>query len=74
LPESAAAAVRLPLRKAARTNSLTVANGNPVYVWSGNGAEESATKNWAKHIAKLFAEAKIKKAGHMMSHLLRDTQ
>jgi integrase/recombinase XerD len=53
---------------------LAVANGNPVYVfWSGNGAEESATKNWAKYIAKLFAEAKIKKAGHMMSHRLRDT-
>ena len=66
--------VSVPIPAEVAAELLTVANGNPVYVfWSGNGAEESATKNWAKYIAKLFAEAKIKKAGHMMSHRLRDT-
>jgi integrase/recombinase XerD len=41
--------------------------------WSGKGEEESVTKNWAKFIAKLFADAGIKRSGHMMSHRLRDT-
>jgi integrase/recombinase XerD len=66
--------VSVPIPADVAAELLTVANGNPVYVfWSGNGDEESVTKNWAKYIAKLFAEAKIKKAGHMMSHRLRDT-
>lgn len=52
---------------------LAVANGNKEYVfWSGVGSEESATKNWAKYIAKLFDDAMIK-SGHMRSHRLRDT-
>lgn len=52
---------------------LAVANGNAVYVfWSGNGDEESATKNWAKYLARLFDDAKIT-SGHMRSHRLRDT-
>ena len=50
-----------------------MANGNAVYVfWSGNGDEESATKNWAKYLARLFDDAKIQ-SGHMRSHRLRDT-
>ena len=64
----------VPIPEKVAVELLAVANGNPVYVfWSGNGAEESVTKNWAKYIAKLFADAGIKKAGHMMSHRLRDT-
>jgi len=36
------------------TEILAVANGNPVYIfWSGKGDEESATKNWAKYLARL---------------------
>lgn len=66
--------VSVPIPADVAAELLTVLNGNPVYVfWSGNGEEESVTKNWAKFIAKLFAEAGIKKAGHMMSHRLRDT-
>lgn len=40
--------------------------------WSGNGDEESATKNWAKYLARLFDDAKIT-SGHMRSHRLRGT-
>jgi integrase/recombinase XerD len=66
--------VSVPIPADVAAELLAVLNGNPVYVfWSGNGAEESATKNMAKHIAKLFADAGIAKAGHMMSHRLRDT-
>jgi site-specific recombinase XerD len=52
-----------------------VANGNPEYIfWSGNGDEESITKNWAKYYIKpCFEAAKIPNDGHMMSHRLRDT-
>ncbi len=50
-----------------------VANGNPKYLfWSGKGDEESATKNWAKYLARVFDDAKIT-SGHMRSHRLRDT-
>jgi site-specific recombinase XerD len=53
----------------------SVANGNPEYIfWSGNGDEESITKNWAKYYIKpCFDAAKIFNEGHMMSHRLRDT-
>ena len=52
---------------------LAIANGNTTYVfWSGNGDEESATKNWAKYLARLFDDAKIT-SGHMRSHRLRGT-
>src|ERR1700756_641127 len=45
---------------------LSVANGSSEYVfWSGNGEEESITKNWAKYyIAPLFKAAKIPNDGH----------
>jgi site-specific recombinase XerD len=66
--------VSVPIPADVAQELLTVLNGNPVHVfWSGNGEEESATKNWAKFIAKLFEDAGIKKSGHMMSHRLRDT-
>jgi len=35
--------------------------------------EESATKNWAKYIAKAFDDAKIPTVCYMVSHRLRDT-
>jgi integrase/recombinase XerD len=52
---------------------LSVLNGNETYVfWSGFGDEDSQTKLWARHIARLFDDAKIV-GGHMRSHRLRDT-
>ena len=65
--------VAVPIPPAVAQEILAVANGNPVYVfWSGNGDEESATKNWAKYLARLFDDAEIT-SGHMRSHRLRDT-
>jgi site-specific recombinase XerD len=65
--------VMVPIPPDVAKEVLAVANGNAVYVfWSGNGDEESATKNWAKYLARLFDDAKIK-SGHMRSHRLRDT-
>ena len=66
--------VSVPIPNEVADELLTVLNGNPTYVfWSGNGMEESATKNWAKHIAKLFDDAGIPKVCYMVSHRLRDT-
>jgi integrase/recombinase XerD len=65
--------VSVPIPPDVALEVLAVANGNPVYVfWSGKGDEESATKNWAKYLARLFDDAKIT-SGHMRSHRLRDT-
>jgi integrase/recombinase XerD len=65
--------VAVPIPPDVAQEILAVANGNPVYVfWSGNGDEESATKNWAKYLARLFDDAEIT-SGHMRSHRLRDT-
>jgi site-specific recombinase XerD len=67
--------VSVPIPDAVAAELLKVLNGNPEFVfWSGNGEQESATKNWAKYyIAPLFKAAKIPNEGHMMSHRLRDT-
>ena len=41
--------VSVPIPNEVADELLTVLNGNPTYVfWSGNGMEESATKNWAE--------------------------
>jgi integrase/recombinase XerD len=65
--------VSVPIPPDVAKEILAVANGNKTYVfWSGVGDEESATKNWAKYLAKLFDDAKIT-SGHMRSHRLRDT-
>ena len=65
--------VSVPIPADVAQEILAVANDNAVYVfWSGIGDEESVTKNWAKHLARLFDDAKIK-SGHMRSHRLRDT-
>jgi hypothetical protein len=66
--------VSVPIPADVAQELLTVLNGNPTYVfWSGNGLEESVTKNWAKYIAQLFDDAKIPKVCYMVSHRLRDT-
>ena len=65
--------VSVPIPPDVAREILAVANGNPVYIfWSGKGDEESATKNWAKYLARLFDDAEIT-SGHMRSHRLRDT-
>jgi site-specific recombinase XerD len=66
--------VSVPIQPAIAKELLAVPNGNPRYVfWSGNGEEESITKNWMKYyIAPVFKAANIH-GGHMMSHRLRDT-
>jgi len=67
--------VSVPIPPNIAQELLRVANGNPEYIfWSGNGEEESITKNWAKYyIAPVFKAAKIQNDGHMMSYRLRDT-
>ncbi len=66
--------VSVPIPADVAQELLTVLNGNPRYVfWSGNGLEESVTKNWAKYIAQLFDDAEIPKVCYMVSHRLRDT-
>jgi site-specific recombinase XerD len=66
--------VSVPIPSDVAKEILDVENDNEKYVfWSGNGDEESITKNWAKYyVAPAFAAAKIT-GGHMMSHRLRDT-
>jgi integrase/recombinase XerD len=67
--------VSVPIPPDIAQELLSVANGNPEYIfWSGKGEQESITKNWAKYyIAPVFKAAKIPNDGHMMSHRLRDT-
>lgn len=67
--------VSVPIPPDVAKEILAVINGNERYVfWSGNGEEESVTKNWAKYyIAPVFKAAGLAGEGHMMSHRLRDT-
>jgi site-specific recombinase XerD len=67
--------VSVPIPPDVAQELLAVLNGNAEYVfWSGEGQEESITKNWAKYyVAPCFKAAKITSPGHMMSHRLRDT-
>jgi site-specific recombinase XerD len=67
--------VSVPIPPGVAKELLEVTNGNDRYVfWSGNGEEESVTKNWAKYyIAPVFKAAGLTGQGHMMSHRLRDT-
>jgi integrase/recombinase XerD len=67
--------VSVPIPPEIAKELLAVINGNERYVfWSGNGEEESVTKNWAKYyIAPVFKAAGVTGEGHMMSHRLRDT-
>lgn len=67
--------VSVPIPPDVAKELLAVTNGNPRYVfWSGEGEEESITKNWMKYyIAPCFKAAWLVGEGHMMSHRLRDT-
>ena len=67
--------VSVPIPADVAEELLSVLSGNPEHVfWSGNGEEESITKNWAKYYIKpCFEAAKIPNDGHMVSHRLRDT-
>jgi site-specific recombinase XerD len=66
--------VSVPIPPAVAKELLAVTNDNAKYIfWSGEGKEESITKNWAKYyIAPAFKAARID-GGFMMSHRLRDT-
>ncbi len=67
--------VSVPIPPDVAKELLAVLNGNERYVfWSGEGEEESITKNWMKYyIAPVFKAAGLAGEGHMMSHRLRDT-
>jgi len=67
--------VSVPIPPAVAKELLAVKNDNPRYVfWSGEGSEESITKNWAKYyVAPCFKAARLKGDGHMTTHRLRDT-
>lgn len=66
--------VSVPIPADVAQELLTVMNGNPEYVfWSGVGEEDSQTKLWGKHLARVFDDAGIEKTGNMVSHRLRDT-
>ena len=64
--------VSVPIPPDVAKELLTVANGNPRYVFwqTGNGQPESAVKNWHRDLRLLFEEAKLP-GGH--PHQLRDT-
>lgn len=67
--------VSVPIPPSVAKELLAVKNSNPRYVfWSGNGEEESITKNWMKYyIAPCFKKAGLSGEGLLMSHRLRDT-
>jgi integrase/recombinase XerD len=67
--------VSVPIPPEVAKELLEVLNGHPRFVfWSGNGEEESITKNWAKYyITPVFKAAGLDDGGHMKSHRLRDT-
>jgi len=67
--------VSVPIPPDVAAEILAVLNSNPRYVfWStGNGKETSAVTNWQHDLRKLFKDARVTSAGHMLSHRLRDT-
>jgi len=67
--------VSVPIPPKIAEELLAVTNGHEKWVfWSGNGQEESVTKNWSKYyIAPVFKAAGLAGDGYMMSHRLRDT-
>lgn len=67
--------VSVPIQPDVAQELLHVLNGNPRYVfWSGDGEEESITKNWTKYyITPAFKAAGLHDGSHMKSHRLRDT-
>jgi integrase/recombinase XerD len=66
--------VSVPIPPAVAKELLAVTNDNPKYIfWSGEGEEESITKNWAKYYVALAFKAARIEGSFMMSHRLRDT-
>jgi site-specific recombinase XerD len=64
--------VSVPIPEDVAQELLTVANGNPQYVFwqTGNGQAQSAVKNWHRDLRALFRKAGMPE-GH--PHQLRDT-
>ena len=64
--------VCVPLPPEAARDILGMTNANPLYLfWDGSS---DIVKTWTKYfIAPVFVAARIKKAGNMVSHRLRDT-
>src|SRR6516164_5867232 len=57
-----------------RELAATVRVTNKLYFWSGNGALETAVKDWQARIRKLFDLAGVDKGDNfMVSHRFRDT-
>jgi len=67
--------VSVPIPADVAKEVLAVVNGNERYIfWSGEGEEESVTKNWSKYyIAPVFKAAGLAGEAFMTSHRLRDT-
>src|ERR1700730_3662980 len=67
--------VSVPIPPDVAKEIITVANGNPVYVFwnTGTGKEQSAVTNWQHDLRRLFRDAGITSTGNMLSHRLRDT-
>lgn len=67
--------ISVPIPPDVAKELLEVLNGNPRFVfWSGEGEQESITKNWSKYyIAPVFKAAGLDNGSWMKSHRLRDT-
>jgi site-specific recombinase XerD len=67
----------IPIPPGIGAEILTVANGNPVYVfWDKRNLDSSAaafSMHWSDRLSKTFTAAGIFAEGHMVSHRLRDT-
>ena len=67
--------VSVPIPPDVAKEIVSVANGNPVYIFwnTGSGKAQSAVTNWQHDLRKLFRDAGITSAGNRLSHRLRDT-
>lgn len=66
--------VSVPIPPDAAQDILAGANKGAAHLfWTGNGKEQSFVTNVQHDFRKLFKDAKIKAAGNMLSHRLRDT-
>ena len=68
--------VSVPIPPSVAQELLEVSDGNPCYIFSSDEtiSSDAITKSWRKYfIAPVFAAAKIRRGGSMMSHRLRDT-
>jgi site-specific recombinase XerD len=67
--------VSVPIPAGVAQELLTVANGNPRYIfWTGNGLAASLSRTvTSRYLRPLFEAANIPCDGHMVAHRLRDT-